>query len=195
MDIIRIFVTSLIVLLMISLLAAAANAALTERIHNGDSGFIGLLVLIIVSFGFLLLSIPAIIYLAIFGIVFTSPDSWIWNNGTNYFVNHILGLGLVLVVMWGVSLPSISVGWLGQIFAAISPSKAARQARGQIKASDLPMLPLDDFQGVSQFSTSKRTLAEETQRENLAAELERTIAEMQLKKARLEEYERQRRKP
>lgn len=183
-DDLRAGLTIVISIFVFSLVCALGNAKIYETLQPPAALSDPLLLLL--SLPLVVLSIPAIVYLSI---VSTGADSWMWDNGTDYFLWHIAALLCLIVAIWGTKLWPFIITLTAHVWVAIAPSHAARRFQKNDDANDFKAS--DAFAGRAAFSraTAKAT-KEATTKAKLQAELEREIEELEKKKARLDQRNR-----
>lgn len=184
-------ISGLLGVLIFSIGCAALNAELTAYIEANRDQLGVILFGGLVGLGLLLLSLPAIVYIAIVDVaILGGRDVWLWDNGGWGVFSYAWPLIGIVIFMWAIPLLRFLPQILATASTAVSPSEDARRAGKQNhKVGNAGgKAPPDPFVA----RTSNKARKEEAERTDLAAELDEAIADLERKKHELRQHRKHR---
>jgi len=180
-------VSTFLGVLIFSIGCAALNAELTAYIEANRDILSVILFGALLGFGLLILSIPAIIYIAIVDVVIIGGrDTWLWDNGGWGVFSYAWPLIGIIAFLWAAPLLRTLPEILATAGAAVSPTEEARRA-GR-RSSNPERSHLDASPDPFGAHTSNQARKEEAERTDLAAELDEAIADLERKKHELRQH-------
>lgn len=125
-------ISGLLGVLIFSIGCAALNAEVTTYMEANRDQLSAILFGGIAGLVLLLLSIPAIVYIAIVDVMFVgSRDAWLWDNGGWGVFSYAWPLIGIIVLMWAIPLLRFLPQILATAGTVVSPSEEARRADRQ----------------------------------------------------------------